>query len=173
MGIPYSKEINKAFEELNKAYGQVTPLVAAAYEVLETTKNISLLVAGIQVLNSILLGAILLAMVGLLITMNPDLERERKELVTPTVLTVAGWIGLGKRVVTILVLLVVMISVGGVMLMRRERPAEAVEDEANGEEEEGEKNKDVGEDKENEEVEAEETTEQTEKRGWFGGKKAA
>ena len=54
MGIPYSREINKAFGELNKAYGQVTPLIEAAYEVLETTKNISLLVAAVQVINGIL-----------------------------------------------------------------------------------------------------------------------
>ena len=91
MGIPYSKEINKAFQELNKAYGQVTPLIEAAYEVLETTKNISLLLAAIQVLTVILLALILLAMVGLLITMNPDMEEERKEMVTPALQWVSGW----------------------------------------------------------------------------------
>ena len=91
MGIPYSKEINKAFEELNKAYGQVTPLIEAAYEVLETTKNISLLLAGIQVLTVILLAFILLALVGLLVTMNPDMEQERRELVTPALRWVTGW----------------------------------------------------------------------------------
>ncbi|MCJ1333391.1 hypothetical protein MMC10_010087 [Thelotrema lepadinum] len=96
MGIPYSKEINKAFDELNKAYGQVTPLVAAAYDVLETTKNISLLLAGIQVLTVILLGFILLALVGLLITMNPELEEERVQFVTPVVKWVAGWADIGK-----------------------------------------------------------------------------
>ena len=96
MGIPYSKEINKAFEELNKAYGQVTPLVAAAYEVLETTKNISLLLAGIQVLTVILLALILLALVGLLITLNPELEEERREFVTPVVHWLAGWADVGK-----------------------------------------------------------------------------
>lgn len=96
MGIPYSKEINKAFEELNKAYGQVTPLVAAAYEVLETTKNISLLLAGIQVLTVLLLALILLALIGLLITMNPDLEEERTEFVTPVVRWVAGWADVGS-----------------------------------------------------------------------------
>ena len=96
MGIPYSKEINKAFEELNKAYGQVTPLVAAAYDVLETTKNISLLLAGIQVLTVILLGFILLTLVGLLITMNPDLEEERTKFVTPVARWLAGWADVGK-----------------------------------------------------------------------------
>ena len=95
MGIPYSREINKAFSELNKAYGQVTPLIEAAYEVLETTKNISLLLAGIQVLTVILLSFILLALVGLLITMNPEMERERTELVTPALRWVTGWMTMG------------------------------------------------------------------------------
>ncbi|KAI4141421.1 MAG: hypothetical protein LQ340_007653, partial [Diploschistes diacapsis] len=90
MGIPYSKEIKQAFVELDKAYGQVTPLVAAAYEVLETTKNISLLLAGIQVLTVLLLALILLALVGLLVTMNPELEKEREEFVTPVVKWLAG-----------------------------------------------------------------------------------
>ena len=96
MGIPYSKEINKAFEELNKAYGKVTPLVAAAYEVLETTKNISLLLAGIQVLTVTLLWLMLLALIGILITINPDLEEERTEYVTPVARWLAGWADVGK-----------------------------------------------------------------------------
>jgi flagellar biosynthesis/type III secretory pathway M-ring protein FliF/YscJ len=96
MGIPYSREINQAFAELNKAYGQVTPLVAAAYEVLETTKNISILLAAIQVLTVILLAAILLTLVALLITLDPALESERQELVTPALKYVAGWGKWGK-----------------------------------------------------------------------------
>ncbi|KAG9200531.1 hypothetical protein G6514_006873 [Epicoccum nigrum] len=76
MGIPYSREINAAFE-------QVTPLVAAGYKVLRTTKNISIILAIIQVLTVVLLGLILLALVALLYTVNPDLEEERKQLITP------------------------------------------------------------------------------------------
>lgn len=67
MGIPYSREINAAFE-------QVTPLVAAGYKVLRTTKNISIILAIIQVLTVIFLGLILLALAALLYTVNPDLE---------------------------------------------------------------------------------------------------
>ncbi|KAF2719975.1 hypothetical protein K431DRAFT_104347 [Polychaeton citri CBS 116435] len=78
MGIPYSREINAAFE-------QVTPLVAAGFEVLQTTRNISILLAVIQVLTVVLLGLILLALVLLLITLNPELEKERAELVTPVI----------------------------------------------------------------------------------------
>lgn len=67
MGIPYSREINAAFE-------QVTPLVAAGFKVLRTTKNISIVLAIIQVLTVVFLGLILLALIALLYTVNPDLE---------------------------------------------------------------------------------------------------
>ncbi|KAF1933256.1 uncharacterized protein M421DRAFT_685 [Didymella exigua CBS 183.55] len=76
MGIPYSREINAAFE-------QVTPLVAAGFEVLRTTKNISIILAIIQVLTVLFLGLILAALIALLYTVNPDLEEERRILITP------------------------------------------------------------------------------------------
>ncbi|KAI4960697.1 hypothetical protein J4E86_002322 [Alternaria arbusti] len=76
MGIPYSRQINAAFE-------QVTPLVAAGFKVLRTTRDISILLAVIQVLTVILLGFILLALVLLLYCVNPDLEEERKAIATP------------------------------------------------------------------------------------------
>jgi ABC-type polysaccharide/polyol phosphate export permease len=67
MGIPYSRQINAAFE-------QVTPLVAAGYKVLSTTRDISILLAIIQVLTVLLLGLILLVLVALMYCVNPDLE---------------------------------------------------------------------------------------------------
>jgi hypothetical protein len=67
MGIPYSREINAAFE-------QVTPLVAAGFKVLRTTKNISIILAIIQVLTVLFLGAICVLLVGVLYCVNPDLE---------------------------------------------------------------------------------------------------
>ncbi|KAF2259283.1 hypothetical protein CC78DRAFT_503461, partial [Lojkania enalia] len=76
MGIPYSREINAAFE-------QVTPLVAAGFKVLRTTKNISILLAAIQVLTVLCLFLILLTLIALLYSVNPDLEDERQRLVTP------------------------------------------------------------------------------------------
>ncbi|KAF1357479.1 hypothetical protein EJ07DRAFT_128922 [Lizonia empirigonia] len=76
MGIPYSREINAAFE-------QVTPLVAAGYKVLRTTKNISIILAIIQVLTVVFLGLILLALIVLIYTVNPDLEHERRTYITP------------------------------------------------------------------------------------------
>ncbi|KAL1598590.1 hypothetical protein SLS59_006877 [Nothophoma quercina] len=76
MGIPYSREINAAFE-------QVTPLVAAGFKVLRTTKNISIILAIIQVLTVLFLGMILGALVVLIYVVNPDLEEERRQIITP------------------------------------------------------------------------------------------
>ncbi|KAF2651416.1 hypothetical protein K491DRAFT_719839 [Lophiostoma macrostomum CBS 122681] len=76
MGIPYSREINAAFD-------QVTPLVAAGFKVLKTTKNISILLAVIQVLTVLFLALILWVMIALVYCVNPDLEAERRTLVTP------------------------------------------------------------------------------------------
>ncbi|KAH7371210.1 hypothetical protein BKA66DRAFT_424368 [Pyrenochaeta sp. MPI-SDFR-AT-0127] len=76
MGLPYSRQINAAFE-------QVTPLVAAGFKVLRTTRDISILLAVIQVLTVFFLGLILAALVALLYSVNPDLEVERQQLVTP------------------------------------------------------------------------------------------
>jgi hypothetical protein len=67
MGIPYSRQINAAFE-------QVTPLVAAGFQVLRTTRDISILLAVIQVLTVFFLGLILVALFALLYCVNPDLE---------------------------------------------------------------------------------------------------
>lgn len=85
MGIPYSKEINIAF-------AQVTPLVAAGFEVLQTTKNISILLAAVQILTAVLLALILLALVALICAVDPGLARERDALVTPVVRWLAGWV---------------------------------------------------------------------------------
>ena len=84
MGIPYSREINAAFE-------QVTPLVASGYEILQTTKNIAWLLLILEICSVVLLLLILLALTGLLFTMNPELEKERHLLVTPAMKWIAGW----------------------------------------------------------------------------------
>ncbi|TVY54743.1 hypothetical protein LCER1_G006131 [Lachnellula cervina] len=85
MGIPYSKQINLAFDN-------VTPLVAAGFEVLQRTKNITYLLAAIQVLTVIFLGLILITLLALIITVSPDLQNERKILVTPVIKWLADWI---------------------------------------------------------------------------------
>ncbi|PMD14245.1 hypothetical protein NA56DRAFT_754940 [Hyaloscypha hepaticicola] len=85
MGIPYSKQINLAFD-------QVTPLVAHGFKVLQTTRNITYLLAAIQVLTAVFLGFILIVLFGLIITVSPDLEYERRVLVTPAVKWIADTI---------------------------------------------------------------------------------
>lgn len=67
MGIPYSRQINAAFE-------QVTPLVAAGYAVLRTTRDISILLAVIQVLTVVLLALILVVLGMVLVCVDQDLE---------------------------------------------------------------------------------------------------
>lgn len=84
MGIPYSRQINTAFT-------QVTPLVAAGFDVLRTTRNISVLLACIQVLTCALLALILLALLGVICTLNPALKTEEEVLVTPAVRWIVGW----------------------------------------------------------------------------------
>ena len=90
MGIPYSRQINQAFD-------QVTPLVAAGFRVLQTTRNISILLAVIQVLTVLLLGLILIVLLALLVSVNPHLEEQRDELVTPALQKVCeGSVRLGR-----------------------------------------------------------------------------
>ena len=74
MGALYSLEIHAAIDQL-------TSLVAA----VQTTKNIFIFLAAIQVIKVIILALILLAMLALLVTMNQDLEDERAAVVTPAV----------------------------------------------------------------------------------------
>jgi hypothetical protein len=85
MGMPYSKQVHAAFD-------QVTPLVAAGFEVLKTTKNIAILLAVIQVLVAIVLILTLLAILALIYSVNPDLEAERQALVTPVMQWIASWL---------------------------------------------------------------------------------
>jgi hypothetical protein len=99
MGLPYSKQIHLAFD-------QVTPLVAAGFEVLQTTKNITFLLAAIQVLTTIFLGLILITLLALIITVSPDLEYERQAIVTPmmkwladSVIQYARWVQVGVWIV--------------------------------------------------------------------------
>lgn len=109
MGIPYSKQINLAFE-------QVTPLVAAGFEILQTTKNITFLLAAIQILTALFLGLIFLSLIALIITTSPDLEYERRELVTPVVKWIAGKVlGYGAWMKVVIWVLLVGIGMGALV----------------------------------------------------------
>ncbi|KAH6647554.1 hypothetical protein BKA67DRAFT_539412 [Truncatella angustata] len=85
MGLPYSKQIHTAFD-------QVTPLVAAGFEVLRTTKNIAVFLAFLQVFVAVVLTLNLCALLGLIMTVNPELELERTRIVTPVLKWLAGWV---------------------------------------------------------------------------------
>ncbi|KAL5625782.1 hypothetical protein FOBRF1_000125 [Fusarium oxysporum] len=84
MGMPYSKQVHAAFD-------QVTPLVAAGFEVLRTTKNIAVFLAFLQVFVAIILTLTLLAILAVIYSVNPDLEQERRALVTPCMQWIASW----------------------------------------------------------------------------------
>jgi hypothetical protein len=125
MGIPYSKQINLAFD-------QVTPLVAHGFKVLQTTRNITYLLAAIQVLTVVFLGFILIALVGLIITVNPELVHERQTLVTPVVQYLANsvveygkWLRVGLWTVIIGLLLG---TAGGVYVTKEVTEKVGVED---------------------------------------------
>lgn len=124
MGLPYSKQINEAFD-------QVTPLVAEGFKVLETTKNISILLAAVQVLNTIFLFLILGALVALLITVSPDLEHERKTLITPVLQWFTRWITdqSSRRYLSVAIFMIlvgILLGGGGGMYMMRRSEMEAV-----------------------------------------------
>ncbi|KAI3575619.1 S-adenosyl-L-methionine-dependent methyltransferase [Fusarium oxysporum f. sp. albedinis] len=85
MGMPYSKQVHAAFD-------QVTPLVAAGFEVLRTTKNIAVFLAFLQVFVAIILTLTLLAILAVIYSVNPDLEQERRALVTPCMQWIASWV---------------------------------------------------------------------------------
>jgi hypothetical protein len=113
MGIPYSKQINLAFD-------QVTPLVAAGFEVLQTTRNITYLLAAIQVLTAVFLGLILITLIALIITVSPDLEVERKRIVTPVVKWLVGSVGWLKVGLWIVVLGAALGAIGGWWVTRED-----------------------------------------------------
>ena len=66
--------------------------MAAGFDVLRTSRNISILLAAIQIITVLLLSFIFVALFGLLITVSPDLEDERRAIVTPAVQWLSLWI---------------------------------------------------------------------------------
>jgi len=137
MGIPYSKQINLAFD-------QVTPLVAHGFNVLQTTRNITYILAAIQILTAVFLGLILITLLGLIITVSPDLEEERRTLVTPLVRYLANsavqwvrWLQVGLWTV---IFGCVVGTAGGVYVTREVTESVEVE----GAEEEGNSGEDAG-----------------------------
>ncbi|KAJ1323597.1 hypothetical protein MN608_10841 [Microdochium nivale] len=77
-------------KEIDLALAQVTPLVATAQHVLGQTKYVAAALLLLQILSTLFVGLILVCLLALLVTLNPDLEAERRALVTPAVRRVAG-----------------------------------------------------------------------------------
>ncbi|KAF4498565.1 hypothetical protein FAGAP_5268 [Fusarium agapanthi] len=106
MGMPYSKQVHAAFD-------QVTPLVAAGFEVLRTTKNIAVFLAFLQVFAALILTLTLFAILAIIYSVNPDLEEERRALVTPCMQWIASWVmEYGALTAWILKVLVVLGTAG-------------------------------------------------------------
>lgn len=118
MGIPFSKQIHYAFEQVQPAVDQVKPLVAASFKVLRTTKNIAILLAVLQVYIVLVLTMNLCVLLAILITVNPDLEKERTMIITPVVDYIAEWIHANWRALfwILKVAIVLGIAVMGVVV---------------------------------------------------------
>lgn len=112
MGIPYSRQINAAFN-------QVTPLVAEGFVVLQTTKNISLLLAVIQILTVIFLALIFIVLFAIAVTLNPALQQETEDLITPTLrrlLHLYAWLlSYQKTVATLFMIISIGVAIGSAL----------------------------------------------------------
>src|SRR5450756_2119647 len=83
MGVPFSHEVQKASEHIDNIAPTVTAALRNIDSIVPYVKFA--LVASIlaSIVLSILIGTLLIAVIALLITVNPDLEEERKRLITP------------------------------------------------------------------------------------------
>jgi hypothetical protein len=66
-------------------FKELKPLMNATFEASQSINRTAPILACTQVLMIVLLTAIFCALFGLLITLNPDLEAERQQVVTPAV----------------------------------------------------------------------------------------
>jgi hypothetical protein len=81
MGVPYSQEVKTAVDLASDLKSHATIAIYA--------------IVVVSVIHTILLSIFLIAVLGLLITVNPDLAEERKAFVTPVLkwilLPIRGW----------------------------------------------------------------------------------
>lgn len=120
------------------AYTTLYPPTIRSNQANSQTPTSSFLLAAIQVLTAIFLGLILIALLALIITVSPDLEYERKALVTPVVKSLAYSImqyGRSVEVGVLIVVLGVVVGAGGGWYVTRE--SEVVEVKVEGGEGEG------------------------------------
>ena len=83
MGIPFSHEIQKASEHVDNIAPTVINALRNVDDVVPYVKSALWAIGWASIILPVLIGALLLAVIALLITVNPDLEQERKQLVTP------------------------------------------------------------------------------------------
>ncbi|KAE9365287.1 hypothetical protein N431DRAFT_98401 [Stipitochalara longipes BDJ] len=83
MGVPFSHEIQKASEHIDNIAPTVITALRNVDTVVPYVENALWAITWASIILPFLIGALLLAVIALLITVNPDLEQERKLLVTP------------------------------------------------------------------------------------------
>ncbi|KAK6062500.1 hypothetical protein SCUP515_13309 [Seiridium cupressi] len=66
-------------------FKELKPLMNATFEASESINRTAPILACTQILMIILLAAIFFALFGLLVTINPDLDDERQQYITPAV----------------------------------------------------------------------------------------
>lgn len=66
-------------------FKELKPLMNATFEASQSINRTAPILAWTQALMIVLLSAIFLALFGLLVTLNPDLETERRQFITPAV----------------------------------------------------------------------------------------
>lgn len=76
-------------------FKELKPLMNSTMEASAAINRTAPILAWTQVLMIVLLTGIFLALFGLLVTLNPDLEAERQELITPAVRVLLGY-GVGS-----------------------------------------------------------------------------
>jgi len=117
MGVPYSKEIDQVVKVIDQVVPVVNQVVPVIYQivpvidkvakevdhvgnvidqvvpiidqVLYTTKNVAVVLLWLGILVALVVALNLVCLVAILITLNPDLEEERRALVTPVVRSIA------------------------------------------------------------------------------------
>ncbi|KAK6216187.1 hypothetical protein LQW54_003761 [Pestalotiopsis sp. IQ-011] len=72
-------------------FKELKPLMNSTMEASAAINRTAPILAWTQVLMIVLLAGIFLALFGLLVTLNPDLEAERQEFITPAVRLLLGY----------------------------------------------------------------------------------
>jgi hypothetical protein len=94
MGVPFSQEVRNAVDHAADLKSAAIYFTRTAVDIAADLKFV---VICFTIIHAISLGFILLAVIALLITVNPDLVEERKALVTPVL---KGGLRVLKRIIS-------------------------------------------------------------------------